>query len=294
MARPLHNWQIKKKFREMEMSDKSPLFVSALELLAHATELYASGHPRKYKFVVLHLANSIELLLKDCLIDNGVTIYKNPKETITIWGSFDELEKLKIAIPEKPVIELLIDDRNTIQHRFGFPNAESVFYYLEQVVNFFNRFLDEQYKVKLVEALTPHLTKENLALIGLVEDDYSHLKKLFQLSPEAAVQQAYAMVEAKLREKIPYEKLQRTSNRPLFAHEIIRLLAREEILPNELAREFEHFRTVRNQAAHGASDKISKAELEIALKSAMNVLVILDKTNPTEIFASDESSASQA
>lgn len=277
------------------MSDKSPLFVSALELLAHATELYASGHPRKYKFVVLHLANSVELLLKDCLIDNGITIYKNPKETITIWGSFDELDKLGIKIPEKPVIELLVDDRNTIQHRFGFPNAESVFYYLEQVVNFFNRFLDEQYKVKLVEALTPHLSKENLALIGLVEDDYSHLKKLFQLSPEAAVQQAYAMVEAKLREKIPYEKMRSTSTRPLFANDIIRLMAKKDIISTEIAREFERFRMIRNQAAHGASDKVSKAELEAALKSAMSVLEILDKINPVEIFdSSDESVVSKA
>jgi len=275
------------------MSDKSPLFVSALELLAHATELYASGHPRKYKFVVLHLANSVELLLKDCLIDNGITIYKNPKETITIWGSFDELEKLGIKIPEKPVIELLVDDRNTIQHRFGFPNAESVFYYLEQVVNFFNRFLDEQYKVKLVEALTQHLSKENLALIGLVEDDYSHLKKLFQLSPEAAIQQSYAMVEAKLREKIPYEKLRSTSTRPLFANDIIRLMARKDIISVEIAREFERFRMIRNQAAHGASDKVSKAELEAALKSAMSVLEILDKINPVEIFDSDESPVSK-
>jgi HEPN domain-containing protein len=266
------------------MSDKSPLFVSALELLAHATELYASGHPRKYKFVVLHLANSVELLLKDCLIDHGITIYKNPKETITIWGSFDELEKLSIKIPEKPVIELLVDDRNTIQHRFGFPNAESVFYYLEQVVSFFNRFLDEQYKVSLVEALTPHLSKENLALIGLIEDDYSHLKKLSQLSPEAAVQQAYAMVESKLWEKIPTEKLRKTTNRLIFANEIIKLLGRKNILPSDLVKEFERFRNVRNQAAHGVSDKISKADLEIALKSAIKILEAFDKLNLTEDF----------
>lgn len=258
------------------MSDKSPLFVSALELLTHATELYASGHPRKYKFVVLHLANSVELILKDCLIDHGITIYKNPKETITIWGSFDELEKLKIFVPEKPVIELLVDDRNTIQHRFGFPNAESVFYYLEQVVAFFNRFLDEQYKVKLVEALTPHLSKENLALIGLIEDDYSHLKKLFQISPEAAVQQAYAMFEAKLREKMPLEKFR---NQNLVAYEIIRLLVSKRVLSPDLAKEFDKFRNVRNQAAHGVSDKISKAELENALKSAISVLESLDKAS---------------
>lgn len=52
------------------MSDKSPLFVSASELLAHAVELYTEGNERKFKFVILHLA-AVELILKDRLIDSG-------------------------------------------------------------------------------------------------------------------------------------------------------------------------------------------------------------------------------
>jgi uncharacterized protein YutE (UPF0331/DUF86 family) len=269
------------------MSDKSPLFVSALELLAHATELYATGHPKKYKFVILHLANSIELILKDCLIDHGVSIYKNPKETITIWGTFEELDKLKIVTPEKPVIELLIDDRNTIQHRFGFPNAEAVFYYLEQVVAFFNRFIEEQYKVKLSEALAPHLSRENLALIGLVQDDYIHLKKLFQLSPEAAVQQAYAMVEAKVRDIIPGEQY-KDLRRPLLAHEAIRVLSDRGMIPPDVAKAFEKSRRVRNMAAHGASEEISKTDFEEGLQSAIKVLELLDKINTNLEIGSHE------
>ena len=50
------------------MSDKSPLFASAMELIAHATELYTHEKPRKDKFIILHLANSIELILKDRLV----------------------------------------------------------------------------------------------------------------------------------------------------------------------------------------------------------------------------------
>lgn len=261
------------------MSDKSPLFVSALELLAHATELYASGHSKKYKFVILHLANSIELVLKDCLIDHNISIYKNLKETITIWGAFDELDKLKIAIPEKAVIELLIDDRNTIQHRFGFPNAESVFYYLEQVVIFFKRFLDEQYKVKLAEALSPHLSKENLALIGLVQDDTSHLRKLFQLSPEAAVQQAYAMIELKLRDLVQVEKSKNT-NRPVLANESIKILVEQGKVTPEIYKAFDRFRYVRNLSAHGAATEISRAEFDETLKSAIMVLELLEKVSP--------------
>jgi hypothetical protein len=40
-----------KSYLSLPMSDKSPLFVSALELLAHATELYSRGRTRNYKFL---------------------------------------------------------------------------------------------------------------------------------------------------------------------------------------------------------------------------------------------------
>jgi len=260
------------------MSDKSPLFVSALELLAHAIELYASGQSKKYKFVILHLANSVELILKDCLIDHNVSIYKNPKDTITIWGAFEELDKLKIAIPEKPIIELLIDDRNTIQHRFGFPNAEAVFYYLEQVVAFFNRFLDEQYKAELKEVLSLYLSKEHLALIGLVQDDYTHLKKLFQLSPEAAIQQSYAMIELKLGDLVSVFDIANVAkvNRRPSAIEYLNILLEKGQIQPEILRNFERFRQIRNLAAHGSTKNISKADFEETLKNAIMILESLD------------------
>ena len=69
------------------MSDKSPLFVSSLELIAHATELFAQKNSKKYKFIILHLANAVELILKDCVIDQGLSIYEKPGITITIWES---------------------------------------------------------------------------------------------------------------------------------------------------------------------------------------------------------------
>ena len=76
------------------MSDDSPLFVSSLELLAHATEIFAQKNPKKYKFVILHLANSIELILKDFVIDLGFSIYNNSK-TIGIWECFKKNRREK-------------------------------------------------------------------------------------------------------------------------------------------------------------------------------------------------------
>jgi uncharacterized protein YutE (UPF0331/DUF86 family) len=236
------------------MSDKSPLFVSALELIAHATELYVQGHPRKYKFVILHLANAIELILKDRLIDKGVSIYKpRASETIGIWSSFDELGKVGVNIAERPIIELLVDDRNTIQHRFGFPDAESVYYYLDNTIAFFKRFIYEEYGVNLADALKSHTSPENLAFLGLIEDEYSHLSKLAQISPESAIVQAMNAVELGFAEFMEIDLTQ--IKQPLWSNPSFRLVLRElaqhNYISRELAEGFETLRVIRNNAAHG-------------------------------------------
>jgi hypothetical protein len=50
--------------RYIFMSDKSPLFVSSLELIAHSAEIFAQKNSKKYKFIILHMANAVELILK--------------------------------------------------------------------------------------------------------------------------------------------------------------------------------------------------------------------------------------
>ena len=269
------------------MSDKSPMFVSSVELLAHATELYSQGNERKYKFVILHLANSVELILKDRLIDKGVSIYiaKKP-QTIGIWDAFDELQKVGVNIPERPVIELLIDDRNTIQHRFGFPDAETVYYYLEQTVSFFKRFFSDEYNVNLAEVLKLHLSAPNLALIGLAEkkeDEYASLDKLFAISPESAVMQAYNLLEKKYLDVIgsPYTSKGRPSDifrDADFAH-LLRVLAGNGYLSDISPARFMLLRDMRNRAAHSAhfQSDLNSPEWAVALNIAKELLVALDK-----------------
>lgn len=276
------------------MSDKSPLFVSALELLAHATELYASRNPRNNKFVILHLANAIELVLKDCLIDRGISIYKNPKETITIWGAFDELTKLNIEIPEKPVIELLIDDRNTIQHRFGFPNAEAVFYYLEEVIAFFSRFLQEQYKVDIAVALDSHLSVENLAILGLAKDNYSHFKKLVEISPEAAIQQAFATVENKINQILfAYSDNSQQVRRGRIMSNSLEMgfldeLAKKQYLPSDITSRYRSLEEIRNRVAHGAEFD-EKPNWQHELDTAILILRAIDKAKKDGLILDNES-----
>ena len=269
------------------MSDDSPLFISAIELLAHATELYRQGNERKYKFVVLHLANAIELILKDRLIDAGVSIYQQKRsQTISIWDAFDKLQKQKVDIPERPIIELLIDDRNTIQHRFGFPDAEAVYFYLKRVVAFFRRFLDDEYGVALIDVLKPHLDIEHLAFLGLVEDEKSEitqLDELFKISPEAAVLQAYNLLEKKFLEALDgdFFNLQQRAfafwRHPEFPH-LLDWLAVEGYVSHDSVREFHFLREMRNRAAHAAhfSDD-SPEQWTKALEIAKNLICGLDR-----------------
>lgn len=267
------------------MSDKSPLFVSSLELIAQATELYAQKHPRKYKFVILHLANSIELILKDRLIDKGVSIYKpRSSETIGIWNAFEELAKLNVSIPEKPIIELLIDDRNTIQHRFGFPDAQSVYYYLESVVSFFKRFLLDEYNVSLAEALSSHSSREHLEILGLVTDNFTFLNEIAKISPKSAVLEAHAMTEDRLpklvdsqstQAKLPYHQWITR-----YWYDIIVDMERNGYLSSNFVQRYKEFRDLRNKAAHSAilSEKEIKSDKWIeAIQTAKELLTGIEK-----------------
>lgn len=101
----------------------SPLFRSAFEVLEHGLYHYVrSNTPKDMKFALLHVDQAIELLLKERVRSGGHSIYKTPKETITIYGAYDILEnKLKCSIPEKPDLELLHEERNSIQHKYANP-----------------------------------------------------------------------------------------------------------------------------------------------------------------------------
>ncbi len=281
------------------MSDKSPLFVSASELLAHAVELYTEGNERKFKFVILHLANAVELILKDRLIDKGISIYLPRKsQTIGIWESFEELQKVGVDITERPVIELLVDDRNTIQHRFGFPNSETVYYYIDQVVAFFTRFLHDEYGVALVDVLKLYLDNSALALIGLVdkeEAEYAALDTLFALSPESAVLQAYNLVESKYFEVTGDSPFDNGRPRMLMQNRdfsrLLTELTQGGFISPDAALKFRVLREMRNRAAHAAHfpGDAATPEWAEALNAAKELLRALDKAAAEGFFHKQES-----
>jgi len=126
------------------------------------------GETWRSKFVILHLANAAEVILKDRLVDLGFSIYfPRRSQTIGIWEAAETLEKHSVKIPRRQVLELLIDDRNTLQHRFGSPSIKTLRFYFSETVLFFREFLEANYGVQLEEALAPYLHREVLTLLDL-------------------------------------------------------------------------------------------------------------------------------
>lgn len=187
------------------MAYLSPLFQSSLELFAHSIEHYNCSMEKDRKFVILHLANAVELIFKDLLLDLGESIYKNPKETISITHSIETLTKQKsVVIPQFNKLELLIDERNSLQHRYGFPNELTTIFYMEAAYSFFNEFLKDNYDLNLDSVLLEFLPEKELEKFALRNPtNINELDKLLKLAKEhpiGALLSVYTYLEKQLSE----------------------------------------------------------------------------------------------
>lgn len=137
----------------MPKAKLSPLLRSAFEVLNHGLwHFFRSTTAADMKFALMHIDQAVELMLKECVRDGGKSIYKNPKETITIWGAYDILlNDLHIVIPEKPDLELLHEERNNIQHKYANPSPDDAAFHIEKAMGFIRRFVQEQLKLDIRE-----------------------------------------------------------------------------------------------------------------------------------------------
>jgi hypothetical protein len=128
----------------------SPLLRSAFEVLNHGLwHFFRSNTAADMKFALMHVDQAIELMLKECVRANKKSIYKNPKETISLYGAYDILTGLNIDIPEKPNLELLHEERNSIQHKFSNPSPQDAAFHIENAMGFILRFVKDQLKLEI-------------------------------------------------------------------------------------------------------------------------------------------------
>lgn len=274
------------------MKTKSPLFISSIELIAHSVELFRMNEEKKYKFIILHLANSIELILKDKLINLGESIYiNNSNKTIGVWECIKELQKKRVVIPEKPVLELLIDDRNTIQHRFGFPNKEAVYYYLDNVVLFFKRFLKEEFGLDFKDELSVYLDIAQLEFLGLVGDETIQLDKLKKFSIDLAIIQALGYLESEYNNLSKRGYKNSTSKyitpRSEFFFPFLELLIDKGFVKDIDREDIRALKSTRNKIAHGQfnySEKSASEALNKSYKIGLELVKGLEKAKNEEFF----------
>lgn len=131
----------------------SPLLRSAFEVLNHGLwHFFRSENATDMKFALLHIDQAVELLLKERVRAGGKSIYKNPKETISIWGAYDTLTNdLHVAIPERPDLELLHKERNSIQHKYANPSPEDAAFHIEKAMNFIKRFVKDELSLDITQ-----------------------------------------------------------------------------------------------------------------------------------------------
>jgi hypothetical protein len=225
-----------------------------MELLSHAVELLEQDDGRKNKFVVLHLSNAVELLLKDIVIDCGESIYEaNSKNTINIWSALKTVEKAGVSLTKRPHIEMLIDDRNLIQHKFGYPTKECVVYYLDIVVETFRECLKGSYDADFDDIAKEYFAESGLLLIGASQKgEFETVKAIAKYDLLSGVATAYSLLEAKVHRLLAYD----TNSRPVMIwhdprfHAMLKTIDRATIDGQNPNLYFDEIRQLRNLAVH--------------------------------------------
>lgn len=267
-SRPYAN--VNRRIKGDKVAIESPLFQSSMELLGHSFSHFNSTKELDRKLVILHLANAVELILKDLVLDFGESIYKGPKETITIHGCIKSLQDKGFNIPYLNKIELLIDERNALQHRFGSPNKLTTIFYMNIAQDFFKEILKSHYDQNYDEVITQFADKKELLAFKLREpaDDteLENLKKLSNVHSLGALLSAMTYLERQTIEfgkKIGLE--QELRRRPPWHMMSPRFLERFNLkVPEKLGKKLDKTRRLRNLAAHGRSEP-SKADVAKAI-----------------------------
>ena len=295
------------------MAYTSPLFQSSFDLFSHSIEHFNMGTERDRKFVILHLANAVELIFKDLMLDLGLSIYKNPKETVTITGAIETLSKEKsIKIPHLNKLELLIDERNALQHRYGFPNELTTIFYMEATYDFFKEFLKENYNLDIEKVLEDFLEEDDLAIFKLrsvtTQTELDKLNKLTKVHPVGALLSAYAYMEGQTNEIRELILSQATGEERDYRMSIFRFFNPDNVsrLMNEYEVEIDEktrkklfdFRNVRNQVAHGRETVDSKQVIEFInmvkdLEPKLNELKEKVEKNPRLLIEKEKARISE-
>ena len=111
----------------------SPMLKHAIESFEHGLQHFLEDTEISRKFALLHVDHAIELMIKEKIVQQGMSIYKGEGKTIGFFealGKFDETR-----VPERPRIEELRDFRNTVQHKGLTPDYYTTEFYVREAIS---------------------------------------------------------------------------------------------------------------------------------------------------------------
>ncbi len=133
------------------MLQRSPILRFALEVFEHALESAVSDRSRDRKLAVINLAQCVELAVKAALVEKNISIYTKESRTITPHEALRLLAELwaspRIAMHSR--LEVLIDERNAIQHRYGDVDDVTLDYHLETAFETLEEILRREFDIDL-------------------------------------------------------------------------------------------------------------------------------------------------
>jgi len=158
---------------------KLSLLENAENFLIHSLSqaITAEKNPQNWKYAILHLVQSIELLLKELLKrEHEILIYKNidnPKETVSLEIAVTRLQnisKLKFNVEDLEKISLASTYRNQIVHyEFSFREKEikSIF---AKLLGFLQSILSSQFKKNIKDVVNVEIWKEAVQIIEYAKE----------------------------------------------------------------------------------------------------------------------------
>jgi hypothetical protein len=170
------------------------------------------------------------------------------------------METLKargIAIPYVNKLELLIDERNAIQHRFGSPNELTSIFYMTIVSDFFREIFKGHYKQDFDEVVAQFTKQKDLIAFRTRrpsnESELDNLRALSKFHPLGALLSAMSYLERRVDDFAQSIGLvAETRMRPasmLLSPQFFRRYGVD--LPSVLDQQSDEVRQIRNAAAHG-------------------------------------------
>ena len=100
---------------------------------------------------MLNLAQAVELVVKAALVENNVSIFEKGSGTLTVNDALDRLAALwsvdRIGFHAR--VELLVDERNAIQHRYGNVDDVGLDYHLETAFGVLKEILEKEFDLVL-------------------------------------------------------------------------------------------------------------------------------------------------